>query len=66
MSRYLRLTKPTKPGRIVQVGPTPKGGRAEIEHATERALPAAANGHAAPPRTESTPVAGSDLERVAA
>ena len=65
MSRYLRLTKPTKPGRIVRVGPSPKGGLTQIDHATGRALPVP-NGHATPPRTDSTPAAGSDLERVAA
>ncbi len=48
MSRYLRITKPTLPGRIGQTGPTPRADRFEIDYPTWHARLAGSNGRAAP------------------
>ena len=39
MSRYLRTTKPTKPGRVVRTGPTPAAvAPPVVRHALARPL----------------------------
>ena len=47
MSRSLRITKPTLPGRAGQTGPTPTADRFEIDHAALYARLAGADGRAA-------------------